>query len=112
VLFLALENALGPWQNRYTGFFHGRTRLLFQAHAPEHRGRRPDEAQVGGFAHLGEIGVLGKEAVAGMDGVGVGDFGRADHRGDIQIAARALGGADADGLVGKSRVETVASASE
>ncbi len=62
----------------------------------------------GGLAYFGEVGVLGKETVAGMNGFGVGDFGGADHRWNVQIAARALGRADADGFVRKTRVEAVA----
>ena len=70
--------------------------------------RFADEAQAGGLAHLGEVGVFGKETVARMNRFGVGDFGGADHRRNIQIAARALGRADADGLIGKARVQAVA----
>ncbi len=61
-----------------------------------------------GFADLGEIGVFGEEAVAGMDGVHVGDFGGADHVRNVQIAFRAARRADAHGLVGKAHVQGVA----
>jgi hypothetical protein len=54
-----------------------------------------------------KAGVLAQETVAGMDGVHVGDFGRADDGGDVQVAARALGRADADGLVGEAHVGAV-----
>ena len=43
-----------------------------------------------------------------MDGVDVGDLGRADDRRNIQIAARALGRTDADRLVGETHVQAVA----
>ena len=43
-----------------------------------------------------------------MNRVGVGDFGRADDRRNVQIAARALGRADADRFVGEARVQAVA----
>jgi len=46
---------------------------LFRAHGGS-IGTRPDERQPAGLAHFGEIGVFGKEAVAGMHCVGVGDF--------------------------------------
>ena len=43
-----------------------------------------------------------------MHGIHVGDFGGADDGGDIQVAARAFGRADADGLIGETHVQTVA----
>ena len=43
-----------------------------------------------------------------MDGVDVGDLGGADDGGDVQVAARALGRSDADGLVGETDVGAVA----
>ncbi len=43
-----------------------------------------------------------------MDGVGIGDFGGADHGRNIEIAARAFSGADADGFVGKAGVQAMA----
>ena len=49
-----------------------------------------------------------KKAVAGMDGVDVGDLGGADDRGNVEIAARAFGRADADGFVGEAHVQAVA----
>src|SRR5262249_45070750 len=52
-------------------------------------------------------GILAEEAVSGMDGVHVGDFGGADDRGRIQITASALGGSDADRLVGEADMRAV-----
>ena len=43
-----------------------------------------------------------------MDGVDVGDFGCADHRGNIQIALRQLGRANADSFVSKADMQRVA----
>ena len=71
-------------------------------------GGGPDELDAGDLAHFGEIGVLAQEAVAGVDGVHVGDLGGADDRRDVQIAQRALGRTDADGLVGEAHVQAVA----
>ena len=102
------KDAFRAGQNRHAGLVHGGARFLLQAHAADHFRLGSDEGQAGGLAHFGEVGVLGKETVAGMNGFGVGDFGRADHRRNIQIAARALGRADADGFVGKTRVQAVA----
>ena len=69
---------------------------------------RSDEGQAGGFADFGEVGVFGKETVAGMNGVGVGDFGGADDGRNVEVAARAFRRADADGFVGEAGVEAVA----
>jgi hypothetical protein len=43
-----------------------------------------------------------------MNRVDVGNLGGADHRWNIQVAARTLGRPDADGLVGKTHVQAVA----
>ena len=71
-------------------------------------GARPDELQAGGFANFRETGVLAKKAVTGVNGVHIGDFGRADDGRDIQVTARALGRADANGLIGKAHMRAVA----
>jgi hypothetical protein len=42
-----------------------------------------------------------------MDRIGSGDLGGADDRGDVQVAAGALGGPDAHVLVGKPHVQRV-----
>ena len=82
--------------------------MLFEAHHANHIGLRTNEAQPAGFAHFGEIGVLAQKAVAGMDGVGIRDFSRADHARNIQIAARAFCRPDADRFIGKAHVQTIA----
>ena len=45
-------------------------RRVLEAEVAHLRGRGPDERDAGRFACLGESGVLGQEAVAGMDGLG------------------------------------------
>ena len=42
-----------------------------------------------------------------MNRVGIADFRGADDAGNVQVTARALGRADADGLVGEAGVQAV-----
>src|SRR5581483_11785898 len=42
-----------------------------------------------------------------MNGIDIGNLGRADDRSNVQIAARALGRTDADSFVGKPHVQAV-----
>ncbi len=70
-------------------------------------GAGPDEVDVAFAADLGELGVLGEKAVAGMDGLGVVDLGRRDDAGDVQVAFARRGGPDADALVGQRRMQAI-----
>ena len=78
------------------------------SHETDDGGGRTDEADPAVVADLREMGILGEVAVTGMDGVDVGDLGRADDAGDVQVALEAAGGADADGLVREADMEQVA----
>ena len=53
-------------------------------------------------ADLGEVGILGEEAVAGMDRVGAGLLRGADDARDVQVAAAGRGRADVHRLVGEA----------
>ncbi|MCC2651944.1 MAG: hypothetical protein K0Q60_2107 [Microvirga sp.] len=57
--------------------------------------------------HLRETGVLGQEAVAGMDGVGASDLAGCDERRDVEIAVAGGRRADADALVSKAHMHRV-----
>ena len=70
--------------------------------------RRADEDDAGLGAGLGELGVLGEEAVAGMDRLGARLLRRLDDLGDVQVALRRHRRADQEGLVGLAHVRGVA----
>ena len=53
-------------------------------------GADPDDAVA--LDDLGELRVLGEEAVAGMDGVGVDDLGGRDDVRDVEVGSVAGGG--------------------
>jgi hypothetical protein len=74
---------------------------LAVAHRSDLVGRRTDELDARLGADLREAGILGEEAVAGVDGVGVGDLGRRHEVGDVEVGIGAGRTADADGLVGE-----------
>jgi hypothetical protein len=59
-------------------------------------------------ARLGELGVLGEEAVAGMDGVGAGDLGGGDDARNLEVRIARGGRADADVVIGKADVQGLA----
>ena len=82
--------------------------LGLQAHPADRLVGRADELEVAGPADLGEVGVLAQEAVAGVDRLDVGDLGRGDDPGDVQVAVGAGGLADADRPVGQLQVGGVA----
>ena len=77
------------------------------AHDADMLGLRADEGDVVMLQHLGEAGVLGEEAVAGMDGVRAGDLAGGDQRRDVEIAVAGGRRADADALVGEAHMHGV-----
>lgn len=66
--------------------FHGVDRGNLVAHQADGFGFRADEDETGAFNLLGEVGVLGQEAVARVDRHCAGDFRRRDDGRDVQIA--------------------------
>jgi hypothetical protein len=56
------------------------------------------------FADLCEVDVFGKEAIAWMNGVDVGDLGGTDDAGDIKITFGWISRADTNGFVGETQI--------
>ncbi|CDZ87083.1 hypothetical protein RHRU231_210009 [Rhodococcus ruber] len=73
---------------------------VLQAHFPDRVRARTDEENPGGLTGLGEVGVLGEETVAGMDGVRAGSAGGIENFLPHQIRLGATRSADRDGEVG------------
>ena len=85
---------------------HGHARLFGDAlgfvlgtHRADSSRRRADPGETGGEDRFGEGGVLGQEAVAGVDGVGARLRGCGEDRLDAQVAFGGGGGADMDRLI-------------
>ena len=91
---------VGAGQDRDAGPLHHLPGADLRAHRLDRLRRRPDqdEARLGDGA--GEAGVLGEEAVAGVDGVGAGAAGRVEDRVDAQVGLGRGRAAERDGLVG------------
>ena len=77
---VAGQNAFRAGQNGNSGSLHRRPGLFLFAHQPGDFRRRADELDVAGLGDFGEVGIFRQQAVAGMNGVHVGDFRRADDR--------------------------------
>src|ERR1700743_496022 len=106
--FSAGKSAGGTGQNRNAVLFHDGAGAFLDAHGRNHVGGRADEFDARFFTHLGESRVLAEKAVSGVDRVDVRDFGGADDRGNVQVAACAFGWPDADRLVGEADGQAVA----
>jgi hypothetical protein len=68
---------------------------------------RPDERETARLDQIGEVGVLGEEAVAGVHGLGAGLASRVEDRLGVEVAPRRGGRPDADRLVGVEHVPRV-----
>jgi hypothetical protein len=98
------QRTLDARHDRHARLLHRDLGADLVAHHPDGVGPRTDEHEAALLDALGEIGVLGQEAVAGVDRLGVGDLGRADDRGHVQVAVGGRRRPDADGLVGEAHV--------
>src|SRR4051794_8280873 len=95
-VFLGFNNPITTWRDRNAGFSRARPRRVLVSHRMHGAGGRTDELDFAAFAHLREMRVLRKEAVAGMDGVDVAHFSRAQDAIDSKITIRAGRGPNAD----------------
>src|SRR5690606_9170418 len=100
--------AVGAGDDGDAGRAHGVLRHALVAHLADGAGPGPDEDEVVVGADGGELGVLGEEPVAGVDGVGAGDLGGGDDPVHPEVALRGGRRPDADGLVGEADGERVA----
>ena len=98
----------GTRQQRHLVVLGEIARGVLQAKCAHLRRARPDEGDAGGGAVLGEAGVLGQEAVAGMDGLCPGGARNLEDFFRTQIALRRRCGADFDGHVGQPHVQRMA----
>ena len=94
--------------DRHAGLGHDLARPRLRAHRLDRLRRRADEDDAGLGAGAGEVGVLGEEAVAGMDRLGAGLLGGLDDLLDVQVALGRHRRADQEGLVGLAHVRRVA----
>ena len=77
------------------------------AHGADMLGLGADEGDVVILQDLGEAGVLGEKAVAGMDGIGAGDLAGGEQRRNVKIAVARRRRPDADALVGEAHMHGV-----
>ena len=82
-------------------------RLDLVAHDADMVAGRADEGDVVRRQDVGELGVLRQEAVAGMHGVGAGDFAGSDDLVDVEIAVARRRRADAHAFVGEAHMHRV-----
>jgi hypothetical protein len=72
------------------------------AHRADVLGLGADPGDAVGFDDFGKARVFRQEAIARMDCIGLGDLGRRDDRGDVEIAVLGRGRPDADRMVGQA----------
>jgi hypothetical protein len=102
------KRAAGARHARHAGGLHCADRLDLVAHQADHLGGRADEDETGLLDLLGEVGALGQKTVARMDRLSVGDLGRRDDAGDVEVAVDRWAGTDADRLVGQADMLQIA----
>ena len=103
-----LHDAVRSRQNRHAHALHRGARLFLLAHHARYFRRRPNELDAARPAHFREVGVLAQQPIAGMDRIHIGDFGRADHRRNVEVAVGQPRRPNANRFVGKAHVQRVA----
>ena len=106
-LLFAIDRAVAAGQDGNAGLLHRPPRPRLVSEQTNHVRRRTDELDMAGFADLGKVGALGQEPVPGMNRVGAGDLGRAQHRRHVEITVGAARRPDAHVLVGEPDVQRV-----
>ena len=90
------------------GADHGLLGRDLVAHEPDRLGRGADELEAAFLHAFGKVGVFAQEAVAGVDGFGVGYFCRRNNGRHIEVAEVGRSRANAHGFFGQAHVFGVA----
>jgi len=96
------------WNDRHIVGLHGPACLDLGTHETDGPRRRSDEYQAGVDAGVCEVGVLGQEAVAGVDRVHMKPASSFQNRVDVQVRFDTGGRPNANGLVCQNHVPCLA----
>ena len=99
------HRAVGSRHQRHAGVARGGPGGELVAEGGDGLGARADELDSGVPARAREVGVLGEEAVAGMNGVGLDAHRGLDHAVAVEVALARGPRADGIGLVGHQHVK-------
>ena len=99
------EVALGAGDEREAPLAHRGAGLVLVAHQVDVVAAGPDEGDAALLAGAGEVGVLGEQAVARVDGVAAGGFGGVEDGVDVEVRLRDGGGTEPGGAVGAAHVQ-------
>ncbi|MDT4844570.1 hypothetical protein FQZ97_785360 [compost metagenome] len=102
------QSAVRARHARHAGADHGLLGRNLVAHQANRLGRRADEGEPALLDPLGEIGVLRQEAVAGVNGFGVGHLGRGDDGGHAEVALPRSRRPDTDRLIRQAHILGIA----
>ncbi len=91
--------------DRHVRLLHQGLGAILEPHRANGRRRGPDEDDPGQRAGVGEVGILGQEAIAGMNTFRAGFFGGFDQPLDRKVAVTGFGRTDEIGLVAQPRVQ-------
>ena len=85
-----VRQRVGGWHHRHAGC-HGRlTRRHLVTQPGHHLGRGADEGDTCGGAGTWQLGILGQEPIARVDGIGTGLLGHPDDLGDVEVGLQRL----------------------
>ncbi len=104
LVHIVAERAVRTGDAGHAGSLHRLNGRDLVAHQPDRARGWADEGEAARLHALGEVGVLRQEAVAGVNGHGIGDFGRTDDRRHVQVTVCRRRRTDTHGLVGKQHV--------
>ena len=85
-----VRQRIGGWHHRHAGCHGSFTRRHLVAQPGHHLGRGPDEGDTCGGAGARQLGILGQEPIARVDGIGTGLFGHPDDPGDVEVGLQRL----------------------
>ena len=108
LLLVGADGAVRARDGRNAGVLHGLDGGDLVSHQPDALRGGAHEDEAGALDLLGEVGVLGEEAVAGVDGLSACNLSGRDDSRDVEVGLLRGGASDADRLVGELHMLEVA----
>ena len=106
-LILRFDYSLASRRHGHASFVREDARGVFVTHGLHRARRGSDKLDVAAFTDFGEMRVLGKKPVAGMDGIDIANLGCAHNAIDFQITLGAGRGANADRFIRELNMQRI-----